>query len=246
MLPRRALVPVAGVVTALGLGLLGCGAVPGRTLDRGSGAAGNRLAPLSAAIGATDSSRAALLADLRADDAAAAAADIADTAALSGSAAAVATLLAASTRAVTAATTTAARTRAEVVTYADALGQLQTAADHAPISAGQRRAIAAVVTAGRTEAAALRSTAVAYGSALPTYQQLGGVERSWLGHADSGWFATTAVAAGAYQVARSGLSAPLAQARQAISAANATRQAVTGPAEAALAAARTALASLNR
>lgn len=236
--------PVAATVVAV-LGLAGCGSAAGHDTSTGP-SGGNRLAALSTAIAATNASRTTLLADLHTEDSAAAGTDAADAAALTGSRSAAAPLEATASSRLAAAAGSAVRTPAAVTGYTGALSQLSAAAAGVPISAAQRQALDAVVTAGRTEAGTLRAAAAAYAAALPLYQRLGRVERTWLAHASTGWFATQALAVGAYEVARGDLAGPLAQARAAVQAANQGRQAATGAMEAALAAARVALASLSR
>lgn len=211
----------------------------------GGGRGGNRLAPLSAAIGATNTTRAALIADLATDDAAVRAADSADQTALAGDREAAEGLVPAAASAVGMAAAQTARARAEVTAYSNALTQLGAAGPAAPITAAQRQAIAAVVTAGMTEAGALRGAVAVYTSALPTYVALVADQRLWLSHANIGFFTTVVQAGDAYQVARNDQIAPLGRAREAIAAANAPRNAASGPMDAALTAARNALASLS-
>jgi hypothetical protein len=235
---------VVGALSVLAaVALAACGASTGGSGP--AGPSGNRLAALSSAIAATNDTRAALLADVGADDTAVRTADAADQAALAGARDTAAPLIPAAHTDLVAAAASAARARAEVTGYSNALLQLSTATTDAPISAVQKAAIGAVVSAGRAEAAALRTSVAVYDAAFPTYQTVVAVQQLWYTHANAGWFYTPAEAGGAYQVALTHDEAALSFERQAIATANTARPAATDAMTAALTAARTALASLS-
>lgn len=225
--------------------LAGCGASSGSDRPGAPDVRGNPLARLSAAITATNATRAAVLTALANADTAVADADNADEEALAGNrSAAGATVVRAETE-VPAAAAAAAGTAAAAASYGSALTELAAAATTAHLDSPQAQAVAAVVTAGRSEQSAQRVAADAYAVALPTYDALASVEQTWYAHANAGWFATAQESGGAYQVARLPYASRLQQAQAALTAADAGRQASSGPMRSALARARAALAALS-
>lgn len=230
--------------TAVAIGLAACGSASGEG-SGGAGSASDRLAGLSAAIDATNMTRSATSAALAQADAAVTTADSADELALAGDRAGAATPVSTAAAAVGTATAAAIGTSADASAYTAAIGRLGIAEAAAPLSRAQHAAVAQVVSAGRAEAASFESAAAAYAAVWPTYTAVVGLERTWYAHANAGWFATAQEAGGAYQVARQPQLPSLTAAQQRLSAVDAQRRAASTPMQAALDAARTALASLT-
>lgn len=232
-----------GAVLPLAMVLAGCGARSGAA--RPGAGTSNPLARFSAAIAATNTTRAAVLTALANADTAVADADTVDDEALAGNRAAARPTVARAVTEVHAAAAAAAGTQAAATSYGSALTELAAAAATAHLDVTQRQAVAAVVRAGHDEQSALLVAAEAYTAVLPTYDAVVTVEQTWYDHANAGWFATAQESGGAYQVARLPYAPRLQQAQSALSAAEARRQAASGPMQSALERARAALATLS-
>jgi hypothetical protein len=238
---RRTALAALAAATLLLAGT-GCRHGDGGTTRREPGAT-QYLDRLSRAIGAVSAARARLATDASAIGAGAQKVDDVDDVAVDGDRSAVRARRPAAARAVGKAAPLARRYNKDVAAYDTAVTALD-AAKSDGLDATQQQAVTGVVTAARAELTALHSYATVVASVWPRYEQLDENQKLWLARSSNGWYRDQHEAAGAYVVLsdRAGLDA----ARRSLAAADGRRLAAARTADAAVATARDALATLVR
>jgi hypothetical protein len=199
------------------------------------------LERLGGAIGDVNAARARLATDASAIGTAAAKIDDVDDVAVDGNRDAVRNRRGAAANALRPASVAARRYNKDVRGYEAAITALA-AADGEGLRADQRAAVDGVVTSARAEARELHRYAAMVASVWPRYELLESNQRVWFARSSNGWYRDQHEAAGAYVVLSD--RAGLAPARRSLAAADGRRLAAARACDAAIAAARGALASL--